>query len=237
LSRAVELRSPASGGLTYDEIVDAARQAGIPADAIEAAATEVETKRPVAREDDLVRDEVAARTWKARRNFALHFTAYVMIMALLAFANMQTWHDGDHTLWWVYPALGWGVLIGTHFTSVLYAYVFPDPRRDERVRLELRAREERLRRREKKEKKLLQTKEELGELKESAKELGVAVQRGMAVLLSDVARSIHQEVDRASRAPGGKPGVRVETKARVGEGDDGEDERDEGDERRAGRRR
>ena len=69
LSRAVELRSPASGGLTYEEIVDAARQAGIPADAVEAAATEVETKRPVAREDDLVRDEVAARTWRARRKF------------------------------------------------------------------------------------------------------------------------------------------------------------------------
>ncbi len=53
-----------------------------------------------------------------------------------------------------------------------------------------------------------------GPLAESAKELGVAVQRGMATVLADVAKTIHEEVDRAQVSRRG-PNTRVDDRVRV----------------------
>jgi len=50
LSRAIERQSPSAGGLTYEELLDTARQAGISAEAIDAAAFEVESGRSVSRD-------------------------------------------------------------------------------------------------------------------------------------------------------------------------------------------
>jgi len=221
LSRAVERQSPSAGGLTYEELLDTARQAGISVEAIDAAASEVESGRSVSREDEHVRTELAARTWRERRAFAIHLTVYVMVMALLGAANWQTWNEGDKVLWILYPLLGWGIGLAAHFTRVAYGRVFPDPRAEERIRLELRKREEKRRRRESR-----------GALKQSAKELGVAVERGMANLLSDVAKTIHETVDGAPSD--GRADVRVATKARV-EQEDEDDETDDGESERPAR--
>ena len=209
LSRAVERQSPSAGGLTYEELLDTARQAGISAEAIDAAASEVESGESISREEEHVRTELAARAWTQRRAFAIHLTVYTMVMALLGVANWQSWHEGDRVLWVVYPLLGWGIGLAAHFTRVTYGRVFPDPRAEERVRLELR--KEKRRRRESR-----------GALKESAKELGVAVERGMANLLSDVAKTIHDTVDGSPQKE--RADVRVGTRARVEQGDDEEDD-------------
>jgi hypothetical protein len=219
LSRAVERQSPSAGGLTYEELLDTARQAGISVEAIDAAASEVESGLSITREDEHVRSELAARTWRERRGFAIHLTVYAMVMALLGAINWQTWHEGDRVLWVLYPLLGWGIGLAAHFTRVTYGRLFPDPRAEERVRLELRKREEKRRRRESR-----------GALKQSAKELGVAVERGMANLLSDVAKTIHETVD---GAPGEqRADVRVGSKTRVQQEDE-EDDADEEPERNA----
>jgi hypothetical protein len=228
LSRAVEHQNPRAGGLTYAELVDSARQAGIDAGAIEAAVLDLGERGETSLEDDRVAAEVARRKWRAWRGFSLHFTVFAMFSVLIAFINL---HEGGD-LYFPIPILGWGIAIAAHFMAVFFPSVFPSPDRDEKIRRELRKRDERVQRREKreekKEKRLLA---DNGELKESAKELGVAMQRGMAVILSDVAKSIHEEVDRANRGSS-KPGVRVDTKPRV----DAPDDEDE-DEKRATRRR
>ena len=224
LSRAVERQNPSAGGLTYAELIDTARQAGIDPGAIDAAVQELAGRRESAAEDRLVEAEVARRRWKAWRGFSIHFTVFAMFAVLIATINI---HEGGEQFWPI-PILSWGIFISAHFIGVLFPSVFPNPDRFEVVRRELRKRDEQRRKREHKERRR-------GELKESAQELGVAVQRGMATILSDVAKTIHEEVDRANRGEPGR-GVRVETKARVGEADaereDEEDARDKGATRR-----
>jgi 2TM domain len=250
LSRAVESQHPGAGGLTYAELVDTARQAGIDPAAIDAAVQDLPGLRATAVEDSQVEFEIARRRWRSWRAFALHFTVFAMFSVLIAFINI---HEGGE-LFFPIPILAWGIGIAAHFTAVFFPTVFPNPDRAEAIRRELRKREEKSRRRAKNDKGDRSEKKERrsvasGELEASAKELGVAVQRGMATLLSDVAKTIHEEVDRASnrdkrdvpegRDPArGSLGVRVETKARVGEVVERDlDDDDEGAEKRATKRR
>ncbi|HEY2512298.1 MAG TPA: 2TM domain-containing protein [Polyangiaceae bacterium] len=206
LSRAVERQSPSAGSLTYDELVDAARQAGISTEAIDDAIGDVASSSAARVADDEVKLEVAARSWTARRAFAIHFTAYVMVMALLTFANWISWRDGDRTPWVFIPALGWGIGLATHLTTVLFGHVFPDPKREIRIREELgrhadRKREERERREEKE-----RARASREAIKQNASDLGRAVQHGMANLLADVAKNIREAGDvaphEAERAKG-----------------------------------
>jgi 2TM domain len=228
LSRAVERQSPTEGGLTYDELLDAARQAGISAETIDAAASEVDSSRRVAGEDELARAELAARTWRQRRGFVLHFTVFAMVMVLLGVINGQTWRENG-VLWVLYPLLGWGIGLAAHFASVAYAHLFPDPRAVNSVRHELRRREEKRRRRESR-----------GALEASAKELGGAVERGMANLLMNVAGAIDASVAGASREERDREAkLRVATKARVERVEDTceDDEEEDGNPAKRGVRR
>ncbi len=160
LSRAVERQHATGSGLTYDELLDVARQARISTEAVEAAVSDVtaagggtaapEAKAPPVAPppgDDAVRTELAARTWTSRRRFAIHFAAFVMSSVFFGFANWQTVRDGDPTLWFPFVVLSWGVLITIHFTMLAYGHFLPDPRAADRVREELQRREnKRLRR-------------------------------------------------------------------------------------------
>jgi hypothetical protein len=225
LSRAVERQNPAAGGLTYAELIDTARQAGIDPAAIDEAALNLREHRAVAIEADQVEAEIQRRKWRSWRRFSLHFTVYVMFSALIAFINL---HEGGEIVFPIF-ILAWGTVIAAHLTSVLFGTVLPNPDRVESVRTELRERQERReaknRRREVKEQRIVRN----DELKASAKELGVAVQRGMATVLSDVAKTIHEEVDRATReSRSGTAGVRVETRTRVDDRGSRDDDPDEG---------
>jgi hypothetical protein len=231
LSRAVERQNPSAGGLTYAELIDTARQAGIDPGAIDFAVGDLESGQETRAEDEEVKAELARRRWRSWRRFSLHLTVYVMLSIFIAATNI---HEGGEQFY-PFPILAWGIFVAAHFMAVLFPTVFPNPDRGEGIRRELRKREEKNRRRLERERRSLGNEE----LKESAKELGVAVQRGMATVLSDVAKTIHEEVDRVSRAAAPPP-VRVATKTRVGEDREREhDEDDEGggsDEKRARRR-
>jgi hypothetical protein len=160
LSRAVERQHATSGGLTFEELLDVARQAGIATEAVEAAVSDVTREGaaaaaakapPVAPppDDDAVRIEVAARIWKSRRRFAIHFAAFVMSSVFFAFANWQTRREGDPTIWFPFVVLSWGVVITIHFTMLAYGHFLPDPRAADRVREELQRRENKRLRRDK----------------------------------------------------------------------------------------
>ena len=240
LSRAVERQNPSAGGLTYAELIDTARQAGIDPEAIDEAVSDLQSGRETADEDGRVKGEIARRKWRSLRAFSIHFTVFAMFSLLIMAIG---WKNGD-----IFPGivstLAWGIGIAAHFTAMLFSTVLPSPDRAEAVRRELRKRDEKDERRGKKERKQKERRpSQHDELQKSAKELGVAVQRGMAVVLSDVAKAIHEEVD-ASRAANKVPGVRVGTKARVGsaaevEGreieDDGSDREDAKREERGAR--
>ena len=225
LSRAVERQSPSAGSLTYDELVDAAGHAGISAEAIDDAIGDVSSESAARVADDEVKMELAARSWAARRAFAIHFTTYVMVMALLAFANYMTWNE-DHTPWVFFPALGWGIGIASHFTAVLFGHVFPDPKREVRMREELQRRADRKREETQRREERERARASREAIKQNASDLGRAVQHGMANLLADVAKNIRDAGDlaahEAERARDRR--ARVEPRARV-------DVRDRGRER------
>src|ERR1700683_2183619 len=204
LSRAVERQNPSAGGLTYAELIDTARQAGIDPAAIDEAVSELQTGRVTAAEDEEVNAELARRMWRSWRRFSLHFTVFVMFSVLITVINLEQGGEQFYPI----PILSWGIVIALPFMAVLFPTVFPRPGRGEGIRVALRTREDKNRRRAEKERQQLRN----DELKASAKELGVAVQRGMATVLSDVAKTIHEEVDRVSRDDA-KPAVRVASSA------------------------
>src|ERR1700734_622302 len=78
LSRAVERQHPSAGGLTYAELIDTARQAGIDPAAIDAAVQDLPDLRATAVEDEQVHREIVRRRWRSWRAFALHFTVFAM---------------------------------------------------------------------------------------------------------------------------------------------------------------
>jgi hypothetical protein len=228
LSRAVERQSPDGGSLTRAEILDAGAQAGIGSAAIEEAIREIEEGRPAASEAERVERVLVSRRWAAWRAFSIHFSVYAMTGVFLGFINSQT----GGPPWFLFPMLGWGIGLTAHFISVLFSFVFPDPRRQERIRNQLRKSDER----ESESRRRRDARSAQGPLVESAKELGVAMQRGMATVIADVAKTIHEEVDRAER---GKrdPSVRVGTQARVRDEDDADEDEDERQDAKRSRRR
>jgi hypothetical protein len=241
LSRAVERQNPTAGGLTYAELIDTARQAGIDPEAINEAVEDLAERGAAAGDDDELQRELARRKWRSARVFAIHFTAFAIFSVLMVVAQL---HEGRGIADALMPILAWGIGVGVHFTSMLFGTVFPNPDREEKVRRELRRRDEKNQRRAQKDARKDKRSAVNEELKESAKDFGVAVQRGMATVLSDVAKSIHEEVERAKRE--GRPGhgfghgrARVENpRTRVGwrgEEEEVESESERGE--RRGRRR
>lgn len=193
LSRAVTKHDP-SDGLSHDELVDAARQAGIPAEAVEAAAAELEEERRAERE----LADVKQKSW---RRFYASLVSFLIVNAFLVLVNLQT---GGH-FWAIWPMLGWGFGLLMHLRRIL----FPDLQRD-RARLEKeadkRARKEaaharRHERREERREDERARREHERALKESTRELEHAVKRGFATLLSSAAKKIHEEADRAGAPP------------------------------------
>jgi hypothetical protein len=199
LSRAIDRqRATSAEGLSHDELLAVARDAGISPDAIDAAAAEIMARRGVER------DELAARRARAAA-FRIHLLTYVPVIAFLVFVNFMT----TAYPWVLWPALGWGLALALHARAGLFpteAEIARDvARREERRR---RA-EERRRRREVK-----------SALKEGARELGHAVERGVAVMLTETAKRIHEEIDPIA----GPPGRRVRVEEKKGRVADGEEE-------------
>ncbi len=138
-ARAIEHQSAESQKLSREEIVSAASEVGISANAID------DAERDLAQASTTKTDRDLLRTWRRRSRlaFARHFVVYVLVNALLAFINVMT---TPHFLWFLLAALGWGIGIAMHFMSA----AFPDEERileRERRNVEKRARRDRWKKR------------------------------------------------------------------------------------------
>jgi hypothetical protein len=210
LSRAIERqRTTSPEGLSHDDLLAVARDAGISPEAIEAAAAELSSRKETSDDELAIRKERAS-------DFRIHLFTYLPIMAFLAFVNFMT----TAYPWVIWPALGWGLALALHARFA----VFPtdvEIAHDAAHRAEKRRREEEKARR----------RAAKSDLKEGARELGRAVERGLAVALSETAKMIHEELG-PEKEPGGKR-VRVdEAKRRVQDEEPESEEEVEGRERR-----
>jgi hypothetical protein len=112
LARAIELQVH-QGATSHADLIAAAKEVGVPATAIERAATEVLGKK----RDDADMRELRTRQWRA---FYAHLVPYLAVNALLVFINVMT----THFPWSVIVLLGWGIGLASH----LLATALPDPR-------------------------------------------------------------------------------------------------------------
>lgn len=129
LARAIELQVQ-QGSTSHEDLIAAANEVGVPAAAIERAASEVLTRK----RDDADMRELRARQWRA---FLAHLVPYLLVNALLGFIN---WMLGGFP-WMVIVLLGWGIGLGSH----LLAVALPDTPRLKRRLERDRAREARRR--------------------------------------------------------------------------------------------
>ncbi len=111
LGRAIE-REHKRGDLTHEDLVAAAQEVGIPPEAIESAASEVFKERQT-------RTELATLRQQQWRGFFRHLVPYLLVNGMLVTLNFLT----THFPWALFPLLGWGVGIVSHFMAV----VAPNP--------------------------------------------------------------------------------------------------------------
>ena len=107
LGRAIE-RVHSAGDLTHEDLVAAAREVGIPTDAIETAASEVLAERHE-------RDELTALRKQQWRGFFRHLVPYCFVNGMLITLNMLT----THFPWALFPLFGWGIGLVSHFMAVV----------------------------------------------------------------------------------------------------------------------
>lgn len=105
-----------SGEITAGELAETARELGI---------SETELKRAIADERRLGEFEAATEEWMAgqKRRLYGHLRAYLIVNAFLFCISVM---EGE--MWFVYPLLGWGMLIAFHAAAVFN----PNPRHVER---------------------------------------------------------------------------------------------------------
>jgi hypothetical protein len=184
---------PKTDGLTLDEILEVAREAGISAEAVAAAAQTHDAEAAHAR-------RLARAKKRARRGFAQHLAWYVLVNAFLVAVNLLA----GGPLWFFWPMLGWGLGVVSHAFGLFFgddaALARAEAKREERA---LR-RYEREREREAKERTRAARKRARKEQKEaleaSAHAFQEAAVRGVSTLLASTARRIEEHVE-----PGGRP--------------------------------
>jgi hypothetical protein len=88
-----------SDGLTHDELIAAAREAGISSEAVEQAALEIDALRA---QDD-ARERILTRR---RAAFFSHLWSFIAVQLMLLAINLLT---TPGYLWFVFPLLGWGL--------------------------------------------------------------------------------------------------------------------------------
>jgi hypothetical protein len=220
LSRAIDKQRAAKPeGLTHDELLAVAKDAGISLEAVEAAAADV-AAADVARGRDERAEELAVRQERAS-DFRIHLLTYVPVMAFLVFINVMT----THYPWVLWPLAGWGLALVLHWRFALHPT-------DVEIADEARERAERRRRREEKQRR----REAKSAMQEGARELGHAVERGVATILSSTAKRIHEELDAVDDPRAPRTRVAGEERRAPSEDESMEDE-DPSDARREERRR
>lgn len=95
-----------SDGLTHDDLLAAAREAGISSDAVEKAALELDGLR----EQEQARERILVRR---RAAFFSHLWAFIGVQLFLVALNLLS---SPGYLWFVFPLLGWG--LGLFFSAL-----------------------------------------------------------------------------------------------------------------------
>jgi hypothetical protein len=214
LGRALDRQRAAQPeGLSHEELLAVARDAGIPVDAVESAAAEHIAGRHAETEARAIRKE-------RQSNFRIHLFTYLPVIAFLIFVNLMT----SHYPWVLWPALGWGLALVLHARFALYPT-------DVEIAHDVEARERQRRRAEEKRRR----REAKRHLHAGARELGDAVSRGVGAILTVTAKRIHEEVDAATGGPSAER-VRVEPSVRLGGPQESLEDEDPADEERKARR-
>ena len=170
LRRAVE-RSDGAGGIDREDLIAAAADVGIDAEAVHTAIVELE------RESEL-KAEIAKLRRERRRSLASNFGSWAIVSAGLFGID---WATGDG--WWFYwPLGGWGVLLLLELKGLLLA----NPTRDQEQAARRLAHRERQRQREQAEQQRLRERER----RQGLGGLEGVVERGVEELLSAAARRI-----------------------------------------------
>jgi len=196
LRRAAEKTASQSDELEHDELVAAAREAGLDPAAVEAAAAEVHAGRS---SHDAGRELRA----KKRKGFLSHLSAYLIVnVALVLMSVLVTGRP-----WSAAVAIGWGIGLAFHLLSAfreptkdeIQEFVIEREARDkalERVRDKLaskqREHEERQRDREAKEQKRQEKQRRKAKIAEASEALESAVEKGVAAVLEAAAAQLDQ---------------------------------------------
>jgi hypothetical protein len=214
LGRALDRQRAAQPeGLSHEELLAVARDAGIPLDAVEAAAADHIGGRDAEAEALAVRKERAS-------DFRIHLFTYIPVIAFLIFVNLMT----SHYPWVLWPALGWGLALVLHARFAIYPT-------DVEIAHDVEARQRQRRRAEEKRRR----REAKGHLRAGARDLSDAVTRGVGAILEVTAKRIHEEVDAAIGEPSAER-VRVEPSVRVDSPQEPLEEEDAVDEARKARK-
>ena len=64
---------------------------------------------------------LARKIAERKIGFIRHAIVYLVVMAALALINNLGYADGFRYQWWLWPALGWGIGVVSHFLST-YLY-------------------------------------------------------------------------------------------------------------------
>ncbi len=214
LRRAIESHEVERQGLTHDDLVQAAREVGIEADAVDRAAIEV-------REQAAVEMRRKERRVRERHRLAGSVVTYAVVNGFLALLD---WMTGGG--WWVqWPMLIWGFFLVMQMVQLVSprAREQRDERAERRYQRQL-AREARRRARQEARRRRVHAGEDFER----------AVEQGVAALLSAAARHLGELIpgeperggdgelrryieSRSGRTPGGEAAAGAPPRARVGE--------------------
>ncbi|MBN1606968.1 MAG: 2TM domain-containing protein [Polyangiaceae bacterium] len=173
------LGAEANATLGHEDLVAAAAEVGISRDAVERAVAEVETQQA----ERMAKASVLSRR---RRGLLNHFIVYFVINGFLFLIN---WLTSPGAWWFLFPVAAWGLGLFFHMWHSLSSRVSPRALRRQLTRAEGRQRhavrqlreDERARRRLRHER-----------IEEGARQLGEAVEEGVAAVLNKLASELRQ---------------------------------------------
>lgn len=207
------LATESTSSLAHEDLVAAAAEVGISREAVERAVTEVEAQQAE-------QTAKAAILSRRRRGFFNHLVVYLAVNGFLFLVNWLT----SPGAWWVlFPVVAWGLGLFFHAWSALSRQVSPRAIRRQLARAQGRSRrsprkvlqeDEHARRRQRHER-----------IEESAKQLGEAVEEGVAALLGKLATELRQvdaprtrvKVEAAQPAASAEPEAEPEARQRTPE--------------------
>jgi uncharacterized membrane protein (DUF485 family) len=183
LRRALErqLKRQSVAGTTKNELIDVAREVGVPQADIEAAANELDAEQRGEPQIQSLESYQKLYKRRRRRSFLTHLSVYTLVIGFLFAINYLT--TGLEIPWFLFPALGWGLGLGIHGAVFLLGEATPEELKE---RME---REEKARRRKRK------REEATDALVEGATNFGHAVTREVGTLLGNLAQGLQNRAN------------------------------------------